>query len=160
MINRLSAPKMLQLKGKLAKRRNVKKQTPEQLAARAKSRVIDKIGIGEYDKLRDQFKVLASQRSKSSASLLDGMIMGLLQQNLTNRQIREIVSVGNNRINRIREVVENPELLKKGRPRPKHAATPEDIDRLKAHIATYDTEDGYPCAHRRLLKFFVTQGLT
>ena len=38
MINRLSAPKMLQLKGKLAKRRNFKKQTPEQLAARAKSR--------------------------------------------------------------------------------------------------------------------------
>ena len=103
---------------------------------------------------------LVAQSPKSNRSLIDGMIMGLVQQNLSNREIKQVFRVGNNRIDRVRVLIENPELLNKPRPTPKHAATPEDIDRLKAHLGKYDTEDGFPCAHRRPLKFFLKQGLT
>ena len=150
----------MQRKGKLAKKRNIRKLTPDQRSERAKKRVVDKLGIREYEKLQNQFKTLAAQSSKSCKSLIDGLIMGLVQQNLSNREIQQVFRVGNNRINRVRLLIENPELLKKERPTPKHAATPGDIDRLKAHLGKYDTEDGFPCAHRRPLKFFLKQGLT
>ena len=151
---------MMRRKGKLVAKRNVKSMTTSQLAARSKKRVIDKLGVSEYTRVRKQFENLVAIRSRKGEALIDGMIMGLVQQNLTNREIKEVLNVGNNRIDRVRRVTANPELLKAERPKPKHAATPDDIHHLKAHLATYDTEDGYPCAHRRPLKFFLKQGLT
>ena len=148
---------MMRRKGKLVAKRNVKSMTSSQLAARSKKRVI---GVSEYTRVRKQFETLVANRSRKGETLIDGMIMGLVQQNLTNREIREVFNVGNNRIDRVRRVTANPGLLKAERPKPKHAATPDDIHHLKAHLATYDTEDGYPCAHRRPMKFFLKQGLT
>ena len=150
----------MQRKGKLTKKSNIRTLTPDERSESAQKRVSDKLGNGEYEKLKNQFKTLVAQSPKSNRSLIDGMIMGLVQQNLSNREIKQVFRVGNNRIDRVRVLIENPELLNKPRPTPKHAATPEDIDRLKAHLGKYDTEDGFPCAHRRPLKFFLKQGLT
>lgn len=147
-------------KGKLVPKKNVKCMTEKERLLRAKARVIEKLGQIEYDKLRKQFKKLTASSSSKRHTLIDGMIMGLIQQNLTNREIRQVFTVGNNRIYRIRKVVKNPELLKTERRVPKHAATTDDILELKAHLATYNTEDGFPCAHRRQLKYFLVQGLT
>ena len=88
------------------------------------------------------------------------MIMALVQQNLSFAEIRSIFRCGNDRIRRIREIISNPKVLQKKRPAPKHAITDEDLEVLMDHISGYETEDGYPCAHRRLLKFFIVQGLT
>ena len=151
---------MLRPKGRLVAKRNVRSMTPEELAERSKKRVIDKIGMTEYNEVRKQFAALVASRSKKGESLIDGMIMGLIKQNLSNREIRQVFRVGNNRIDRIRLIISKPEVLKSVRPKPKHAAKEADIERIKAHLATYDTEDGYPCAHRRPLKFFLKQGLT
>ena len=37
---------------------------------------------------------------------------------------------------------------------PSHVAKPEDIQRVKTHIETYDLESGYACAHRNQLTYF------
>ena len=132
----------------------------EERALRSKDRVIEKLGKEVYDKVRKQFHKLVLLNSKKSQSLIDGMIMGLIQQSLTNRQIIQVFRVGNNRINRVRKLIQNPELLNTKRFVPKHAASAEDIKRLKDHLATYSTEDGFACAHRRQLKYFLIQGLT
>ena len=56
--------------------------------------------------------------------------------------------------------MKNPKLLKKKRYTPSHAASDKDIVNLKQHLGTFETEDGFPCAHRRPRKFFVEQGVT
>ena len=105
----------MQRKGKLAKKRNIRKLTPDQRSERAKKRVVDKLGIREYEKLQNQFKTLVAQSSKSCKSLIDGLIMGLVQQNLSNREIQQVFRVGNNRINRVRlGTYRKPGIAKKG----------------------------------------------
>ena len=151
---------MMRPKGRLVAKRNTRSMTEEDKAERAKSRVILKLGDSEYNRVKQQYAKLSAVNSRKSHSLLDGMILGLIQRNLSNREIRQVFKVGNNRINRLRSIMRNPELLIRKRFVPKHAVTPEDIARLKEHLATYDTEDGFPCAHRRARKFFVQQGLT
>ena len=92
--------------------------------------------------------------------VVDGLIMSLLQKNRTNTKIRAVHKFGNSRINRIRKVMKNPTLLISKRPRPVHAVTNEDLVYLRNILATFDTEDGFPCAHRRPRKFFVQEGIT
>ena len=151
---------MMKAKGKLITKKKIKRMSADERRLRAKERVMEKLGKKEYDKVQKQFSKLVASTSSSSRPLIDGMIMGLIQQSLSNRQIRHVFRVGNNRINRIRKVIRDPELLKTKRPAPKHAASIDDIEQLKAHLATYSTEDGYPCAHRRQLKYFLVQRLT
>ena len=151
---------MMRLKGRLVAKRNIRCLTPKERADRAKQRVVDKLGKTEFDRIVKQYSTLNSLKTRKSQFLIDGMIMGLIQQNLANREIRQVFKVGNDRINRIRRVIKNPELLRKKPFVPKHAATPSDIERIKTHLELFDTEDGFPCAHRRALKFFLKQGLT
>ena len=56
--------------------------------------------------------------------------------------------------------MDEPTILDKSRPRPTHAVTQNDLDAITTHLSSFETEDGFPCAHRRLRKFFVVQGLT
>ena len=135
--------------------------TEQEKSERAKNRVIRKLGETEYNRFKQQYSNLIAAKSQKNENLIDGMIMSLIQQNLSNREVMQIFKVGNNRINRMRKIVKNPKLLLKRKKQvPKHAATSADIDRLKTHLASYDTEDGFPCAHRRARKFFIQQGLT
>ena len=41
-----------------------------------------------------------------------------------------------------------------------HAVSDQDIVRLMTHIKTLETEDGFPCAHRRPRRYFTEEGLT
>ena len=81
--------------------------TTEELGERAK-RVVNKLGSHEFDKVKKQYSELVASKSQKCGSLINGTIMGLINQNLTNREIRRVFSVGNNRINRIRKVIKNP----------------------------------------------------
>ena len=150
---------MMRPKGRLIPIRKCRKITKQESAERAKGRVIQKIGKNEYDRLKQNWESMGRSNPQVGHSLVDGMIMSLIQQNLSNREIMVVFNVGNPRINRIRLAIRNPETLKKPKLKPKHAASDIDIQRLKNHLATFDTEDGFPCAHRRPRKFFIQQGL-
>lgn len=149
----------LRHKGKLVAARNSNKLTEAQKESRARARAIEKIGKVEYDRVKLLIESLLAV-AKAKKSVLDGLVMGLLQQNLTNGEIRTLHNFGNSRINRIRKLMANPSLIESKRPRPVHAVSNEDLAHLKHHLASFDTEDGYPCAHRRPRKFFVKEGLT
>ena len=97
---------------------------------------------------------------KDKNFVMDGMIMNLANLNLSNTMIRAVFGCGISRICRIRRVMKNPELINRRSNVPSHAVKKADIDALKAHIATLDTEDSFPCAHRRPQKYFIEPGLT
>ena len=88
------------------------------------------------------------------------MIVCLLQQQLSYRQIRAVLGCGKGRIKRVRDTLKNPVLKNKLRKTPHHAATEEQKGDIKRHLRTYETEDGFSCSHRRQRKYFVIQGLT
>ena len=149
----------LREKGRLVVPRKCTPLTPEQREARAVERALVKLGQQEYDRVKLLLLSLGGEAQRNK-TLVDGVIMGLLQRNLSNLEIRSFHKFGNSRINRIRRLLKNPDLLLRKRPRPVHAVTTSDRENLRAHLATYETEDGFPCAHRRPRKFFVRQGVT
>ena len=71
--------------------------------------------------------------------------------------------IGGYALDRLREEMADPTLReRKLAPKiPSHAFTDEDKERLKQHILTWNPqlEDGFPCAHRRLKRFFTKEGI-
>ena len=55
--------------------------------------------------------------------------------------------------------MDDPNLAKVVRKPLAHAVKKQELDDLKNHIMSYETEDGFACAHRRPRKFFVQEGL-
>ena len=151
---------MLIEKGRLVVPRSYKRLDPEQVMERADASAKIKLGEETHSKLLANYSALSMASKRKRKKLEDGMIMALLQQNMTASEIRSMFKCGNSRIRRIRKIMKNPSILEKTRPVPKHAVTEEDLKDLMAHISTYETEDSYPCAHRKILKFFIVPGLT
>ena len=151
---------MLGLKGKLVIPRSYKRLDPEQVMERADASAKMKLGEETYNKLRANYSALSKASKRKRKKLEDGMIMAFVQQNMTSSEIRSMFKCGNSRIRRLRNIIDNPTILEKKRPVPKRAVTEEDLKDIVAHIKTYETEDSFPCAHRRILKYFIVQGLT
>ena len=151
---------MIRAKGKLIAVRKSKKSSSQEIANRALLRAKEKLGEDKCKKLQENEVALEKAQSRETKKLKDGLILSLLQQNLSNNEIRQLFLCGNSRINRLRNVLDQPTILDKLRPKPKHAVTKGDLDAIETHLSTFETEDGFPCAHRRLRKFFIVQGLT
>ena len=107
------------------------------------------VGIDECERLRRTWDCLKSSTKSDKHYAMDGMIMNLAQLNLSNGLIRAIFGCGVSRIVRVRQVMSNPDLINRKRRTPTHTATENDLDNIKVHLATLDTEDSFPCAHRR-----------
>ena len=119
-----------------------------------------KLALGEerFLSLRAEWKRLDTvgvDRDKA-----DGMIMSLLRLELSKRMIIAVFSCGSSRVMRIKREMMDPQVKKRVRKPPYHAVTETQKLAIKEHINSYETEDGFPCAHRRPRKYFVKQGLT
>ena len=90
----------------------------------------------------------------------NGMIVCLLQQSLTLREIRQVLGCGKGRIVRIRKGLRDPSLRHRVRKPTYHAVTEEQKEEIKRHLRTYQTEDGFSCSHRRQRKYLVLQDIT
>ena len=67
--------------------------------------------------------------------------MCLLEQNLSFRQIKALFNgLGTSRVQRIAALAKNPDKVQKVLPPPSHAATKEDIQRIKEHQLKFETE--------------------
>ncbi|ETP05907.1 hypothetical protein F441_17607 [Phytophthora nicotianae CJ01A1] len=89
--------------------------------------------------------------------------MQLLQQGLSQCDIRAIIPVGGSRVDRLRKIRElGPEAwhTRRSQAAPWHAFSDEDIEAFKLHCATWILEDGFPCAHRRPRQYFTEPNLT
>ena len=147
-------------KGRLVAPRQRKKLGRDLRLKRATETAKEKLGNHKFQKLQANYAALSTAVSSDRRKLEDGLIMAALQDNLSFDQIRALFGCGNSRIKRVRNIMGNPKLLDQKTPQPEHAFNKEDIEALKDHISLYETEDGFPCAHRRPRKFFIIEGLT
>ena len=151
---------MLRVKGRLVTKRNVRRLPPDEKMKRAAASARKILGDEQFNNLQEVYKSFGEIYHLKRRKLEDGMIMTLLLQNLSFLEIRATFGCGNSRIMKIKKIMENPSLLELKRQTPKHAISNDDLDALKTHLSSFDTEDGYPFAHRRPRKFFIQQGLT
>ena len=147
-------------KGRLVVPRKGNKIGRDNYLKRATASAQRKLEIDKFNQLKANYSALAAASIVKQRKLEDGLIMSLIQQNMSFDEIRAMFKCGNSRIKRVRDIMEDPTVLDKKRPTPKHALKKDDITALKEHLSTYETEDGFPCAHRRARKFFIVQGLT
>ena len=147
-------------KGRLVVPRKRDKIGRDNYLIRATASAKRKLGIDKFNQLKANYSALAAASIVKRRKVEDGMIMSLLQQNMSFDEIRAMFKCGNSRIKRIQDIMDDPTLLDKKRPTPKHAIKKEDLTALKEHLSSYETEDGFPCAHRRAGKIFIVQGLT
>ena len=124
---------MIRAKGKLVAPRRGKKSTKAERRDRALDRAKSILGQSEFDRVQTLFQSMNVVGNKSRP-VLDGIIMGLLQRNLSHYQIRSVTGIGGPRVKRVERVMKNPALLNKKRPRPHHAVSDEDVDNLKSDL--------------------------
>ena len=151
---------MLRRKGRLVAPKHRTKLTQAQRDERSLSAAKEKLGNDKCLKLKKGWESLKNSTKSDKNFVMDGMIMNLAQLNLSNNMIRAIFGCGISRICRVRRVMDNPDLINLRRRTPSHAVSKEDLDALKEHLVTLDTEDSFPCAHRRPQKYFIESGLT
>jgi hypothetical protein len=125
----------------------------------ALNKAIEKLGEIEANNVQAAFGALSKSINSDDWDIGNGIIVSLLQQNLSYNEIRQLLGVGSSRIKRIKDDIKNPDrLCEKVRSVPWHAATEADIQRIRDCYATWELEDGFPCAHRRPRKYFVREG--
>ena len=153
----------MRAKGRLVvPRKSRKKLTPEEKKLAALKRAQDKLSVGHQDgklvckKMREEWDQMETGKGKKDQLKGDGMILSLIQLNLSALEIQAVVGCGGGRIDRLRN---RPVSIRK-KLKPKHACSAEDYQRITNHIQSYQLEDGFACAHRRQLKYFTEQGLT
>ena len=146
-------------KGRLVTPRRYNKITPKERDRRALYRAKVKLGDPEFSRLKKSYGEL-SRAYGDRSDLLNGVIMALVQNNLSNVEIRAMTGCGVSKITRVRKILKSPARAKTQPRRPAHACAQKDLDNIRFHLEGLNTEDGYPCAHRRPIKFFTTAMLT
>ena len=151
-------------KGRLVPQRRTKKLSrKDQEAVRERNALREarrKLGDVKFKTLQSQWASLDTGNGGTDQSTANGMIVCLIQQQLTQREIRAVFGCGKGRIRRVRASLRNPERNTKEKKPPHHAATDLEKEEIKRFIRTYETEDGFSCSHRRQQKYLVLQGLT
>ena len=107
-----------------------------------------KLGDAKFESLQSRWVSLDTGNGGADQNTANGMIVCLLQQQLTHREIRAVLGCGKGRIRRVRDALRDPLSKLKKRKAPYHAATDEEKDEIKRFIRTYETEDGFSCCHR------------
>ena len=93
------------------------KQKERNRKVSAKTRAKGKLGEKEFERLEKLWRSLKTAAHEKDHSTADGIVMSLLQQGLSQREIQETLSCGVSRIRRVRKKMMNPELTVK-RPAP------------------------------------------
>ena len=151
-------------RGRLVPARRIKRTTAKEQEAVSNKNALEaakkKLGSEQVVELQNRQSQLDTSNGGNDQETGNGMIICLLQQNLSHRQIRAVLGCGKGRIRRICKELRNSKRKNKQKKTPSDAATVEHKEKINRHLRTYDTEDGYSCSHRRMRKYFVVQGLT
>jgi len=87
----------------------------------------------------------------------DGLIISLINQDLSEIEIRSFLNVGGYRIARIRAELKDPSLRERLRVLPPHVFTQEDRDRIQDFVDAQASENGFPCAHGRIKTYLLEE---
>ena len=141
-------------------RRNTKNSTREENAYK---RAVSKLKSEDNVKaIQNTWNNLKHQYGEREWEQGEGIIITLIQQGLSEREIRSFLPVGGSKLQRLRKALQSgfeDFHTRKKKPIPSHALSEEDLAFIKADVETWELEDGFPCSHRRPRQYLVEQGI-
>jgi hypothetical protein len=120
---------------------NKSRMTPKEKNEKTKRNIL--LALGEYGKTVLARWKTYDPKNRDDWMLQNGLILGLIDQGLSQIQIRMFLGCGGSRVERVRHH-ERAE-----RKPPSHAFPEATITYLKVIVSQWKTEDGFPCAHRK-----------
>nr|XP_032818404.1 uncharacterized protein LOC116947095 [Petromyzon marinus] len=118
--------------------------------AKAAARAEAKLGAAAIVKIRQDWDAMETGRAGSEWQQSEGIILNLVQMQLSEREIRTILPVGGSRLARLRKVAADgfDSLHTRRAPTtPAHALTDADLTALRNDVASWEVEDGFACGH-------------
>jgi len=154
-----------------------KKLTSTESKQHAVARVRSKLGSTIAEELKKSFDELDDNRLMQVIIIIiiiiltavvlplynipqDGMVASLITQGYSEIEIRSFLGIGGYRFCRIKSELSNPLLREQKQSRvyiPKHALSKADMERIIAVQNGWKVENGFPCSHRRLRRFFTEE---
>jgi hypothetical protein len=121
-------------------------------------------GESQAATMQQTFQELEANRKPQGCvfDTADGFLISLLTQEYSFRELRELFKVGAYRLQRLKDEMKDPGLRsrKLEKKTPSHAFTEEEKQVVLDLAKTWNDrlEDGFPCAHRRQMRFFLNRG--
>jgi transposase len=139
-------------------------KTPSQLKAKDLSRAVRKLGGMEaVIELRDSWSKMESGYGGREWEHTEGVIIGLINQGLSQKEIRAVLPVGGFCCARLKKAVNTNFVdfhTKHGPAVGSNVVTTEELQFLEDDVAGWETEDGFPCAHRRPWKYLMEENIS
>jgi hypothetical protein len=148
------------MKGRLILKRKRKVKTKGELQTKHRKEFEQKCnGAAEAKEQIRAFENAAaldkSDPSKKSTKA-DGVIASLIGRGCSEKVLRSVLGIGSGRYSRVRD--NKRKQLAPGING--NHLTEEDIERLIHFFKTIPTEEGYPCAHRKIKHYIIEQAIT
>jgi hypothetical protein len=124
-----------------------RKMTPLEKKEKTKKNILAALG-DNGTRILTRWNTLDPKDSKER-TIQDGIILSLIDQGLSQIQIRMFLGIGGTRIERVRHYEKTP------RKAPSHKFSDKTILYVREVVSKWNTEDGFPCTHRKPRQYII-----
>ncbi|CAK9266760.1 unnamed protein product [Sphagnum jensenii] len=130
----------------------------------ALERVVKKMGEESLNALKETWNAMKTGYGEVEWEQGEGVILGLMAQGYSDREIKALLGVGGSRVSRLRKIHKDGmwdgSHTRRPMKVPHHALSSDDLTAFIEDCKTWELEDGFPCSHRRPRQYFVEAKLT
>jgi len=119
----------------------------------ALERVVKKMGEESLNALKEMWNAMKTGYGEAKWEQGKGVILGLMAQGYSDREIKALLGVGGSHVSRLRKIhkdgtwdgshTRHPMKV------PHHTLSSDDLTAFIENCKTWELEDGFPCSHRR-----------
>ncbi len=130
----------------------------------ALERVVKKMGEESLNALKEMWNAMKTGYGEAKWEQGEGVILGLMAQGYSDREIKALLGVGGSHVSRLRKIHKDGTWdgshTRRPMKVPHHALSLNDLTAFIEDCKTWELEDGFPCSHRRPHQYFVEAKLT
>jgi hypothetical protein len=122
------------------------------------------MGEESFNALKETWNAMKTRYGEAEWEQGEGVILGLMAQGYSDREIKALLGVGASRVSRVRKIHKDGTWdgshIRRPMKVPHHALSSDDPIAFIEDCKTWELEDGFPCSHRRPRQYFVEAKLT
>jgi transposase len=130
----------------------------------ALERVVKKMGEESFNALKETWNAMKTRYDEAEWEQGEGVILGLMAQGYSNREIKALLGVGGSHVSRLRKIYKDRTWdgshTRRPMKVPHHVLSSDDLTAFIEDCKTWELEDGFPCSHGRPRQYFVEAKLT
>jgi hypothetical protein len=130
----------------------------------ALERVVKKMGEKSLNALKETWNAMKTGYGEAEWEQGEGIILRLMAQGYSDREIKALLGVGGSRVSRLRKIHKDGTWdgshTRRPMKVPHHALSSDDLTTFIEDCKMWELEDGFPCSHRQPCQYFVEAKLT